>query len=47
MERFSGAVHVGADILNFFDEALQLGIASFNFLHSFCRALAECNHFRN
>src|SRR6185369_2069600 len=44
---FARAIHLRTDILDFFSEPFQLGIAPFNFLHPFGRALAEGDHIRD
>ena len=36
-----------ANFFDFFAQALQLGVAAFDFLHSFGRALAKRDHFRD
>ena len=44
-ERFACAIHLRANVFDFFCKTLQLGVATFDFPHSFRRALAKRDHF--
>ena len=44
-QRFTRAVHLRANILDFFRQTLQLGVSAFDLAHPFRRALAKRDHF--